>query len=612
MKHKTNAFSSILFRVFTTFFLRVPVLPIIVLFYSFILSPVFAQEETKSKANIQQQSNVQSINSTQATGDKFKILDDEGNVLMGVKDEGTFGSIFLPPSTTAPSGVTSKLYNIDGVLHFQGWPLGGSAGGWADDGSVVHTISLSDKVGIQTSTPLSILSVGGDGDVDAMIYAETTGNMTKAVYGYASSASTNTNYGGYFSADGGNGVGAYGLAQGNGGKGVQGIGGNSTSTVANYGGYFEATGSNGVGAYGGTAGTNGRGVEGYASNTDNGLHYGGYFEARGSNGSGVRAYTAGLNSYGVYGESTGEMGRGVYGWASQTSPAAENFGGYFKSSGGQGIGVYGEAVNNNNVANYGGKFLADGSNTGYGIYAEATGANGFGVYGLASNTANVLNYGGYFVSDGLYGRAIYGEAPSTGYAGYFNGNVLVTGTISKGSGSFKIDHPLDPENKYLYHSFLESPDMMNIYNGNIITDGSGDATVFLPEWFDALNKDFKYQLTVIGDFAQAIIYKEIRNNQFSIKTDKPNIEVSWQVTGIRHDAFANKNRIQVEEEKNIRERGKYLHPEAFGKPRNAGIAYNEIIEQEKVKRKNNNKVQNRNFSEEQLRADAERKHINLK
>ena len=45
------------------------------------------------------------------------------------------------------------------------------------------------------------------------------------------------------------------------------------------------------------------------------------------------------------------------------------------------------------------------------------------------------------------------------------GNLDVTGTISKGGGTFKIDHPLDPTNKYLYHSFVESPDMMNIYNG---------------------------------------------------------------------------------------------------------------------------------------------------
>ena len=121
--------------------------------------------------------------------------------------------------------------------------------------------------------------------------------------------------------------------------------------------------------------------------------------------------------------------------------------------------------------------------------------------------------------------------------------------LQVGRDSFKIDHPLDPANKYLSHSFVESPDMMNIYNGNVVTDGNGDALVPLPEWFETLNRDFRYQLTVIGQFAQAIVANKVANNQFSIKTDKPNVEVSWQVTGIRQDAWANAHRIPVEEEK---------------------------------------------------------------
>ncbi|MBS4032859.1 MAG: hypothetical protein KGZ85_00220 [Ignavibacterium sp.] len=172
------------------------------------------------------------------------------------------------------------------------------------------------------------------------------------------------------------------------------------------------------------------------------------------------------------------------------------------------------------------------------------------------------------------GYAIYGiQGANAQYAGRFSGNVSVTGTLSKGGGSFKIDHPLDPANKYLYHSFVESPDMMNIYNGNVTTDGSGYAVVSLPDWFEALNKDFRYQLTVIGDFAQAIIAQEVQGNQFAIRTDKPNIKVSWQVTGIRKDAFAEKYRIPVEEIKKDDEIGKYIHPDAFGIPESSGIDY---------------------------------------
>jgi hypothetical protein len=148
------------------------------------------------------------------------------------------------------------------------------------------------------------------------------------------------------------------------------------------------------------------------------------------------------------------------------------------------------------------------------------------------------------------------------------GNLSVTGTLSKGGGSFKIDHPLDPENKYLYHSFVESPDMKNIYDGVVTTDGAGNACIDLPDWFQALNRDCRYQLTVIdpGVFALARVTREVANNRFCIATNLPNIKVSWQVTGIRQDPFANANRIPVEQDKPAALRGTYLHPDAWDKP----------------------------------------------
>jgi hypothetical protein len=146
---------------------------------------------------------------------------------------------------------------------------------------------------------------------------------------------------------------------------------------------------------------------------------------------------------------------------------------------------------------------------------------------------------------------------------HVNGNLIVTGSVAKMSGSFRIDHPLDPANKYLYHSFVESPDMMNVYNGNIVTNENGDAEIVLPDYFEALNRDFRYQLTVVGQFAQAIVSAEVENNRFRIKTDKPAVKVSWQVTGIRKDPFAERNRIQTEVEKPENERGTYLYPELY-------------------------------------------------
>jgi len=177
------------------------------------------------------------------------------------------------------------------------------------------------------------------------------------------------------------------------------------------------------------------------------------------------------------------------------------------------------------------------------------------------------------LGDGVAG--VYGYGGSSGnYAGYFIGNVRVTGRLYKGSGSFTIDHPLDPENKYLNHSFVESPDMMNIYNGNVVLDANGEAVVQLPEWFEALNRDFRYQLTAIGAPGPNLyIAEEISNNSFRIAGGEQGMKVSWQVTGIRQDAYANANPIPVEEAKQADERGKYLHPEAFGLPETMSINY---------------------------------------
>jgi hypothetical protein len=143
------------------------------------------------------------------------------------------------------------------------------------------------------------------------------------------------------------------------------------------------------------------------------------------------------------------------------------------------------------------------------------------------------------------------------------GNLNVTGNVSKGGGSFKIDHPLDPENKFLYHSFVESPDMMNIYNGVVELDDNGEATVTMPEWFEALNRDFRYQLTCIGGHAPVFIAGEVEGNTFRIGGGTPGLKVSWQVTGVRHDPYANANRIPVEEMKSEKERGTYLYPSVY-------------------------------------------------
>lgn len=182
------------------------------------------------------------------------------------------------------------------------------------------------------------------------------------------------------------------------------------------------------------------------------------------------------------------------------------------------------------------------------------------------------DFAGVAGKNGGIGPGIYGSAAS-GYAGYFQGDVWITGNLHKGSGSFTIDHPLDPENKYLQHSFVESPDMMNIYNGNVTLDDEGEAVIEMPDYFTTLNKDFRYQLTCIGGFAPVYVAEEIENCHFKIAGGKPNLKISWQITGIRKDPYAESNRIQVVVEKKADERGKYLHPEAYGLSAEHGIGY---------------------------------------
>jgi hypothetical protein len=217
-----------------------------------------------------------------------------------------------------------------------------------------------------------------------------------------------------------------------------------------------------------------------------------------------------------------------------------------------GIGVIGEAETNVGVS---GESVSDAGFAG--LTTGSAGVRGVstqnvGVFGI-SNDTGVLGWGGAL-------------------AGFFIGDVQVTGTLSKGGGGFTIDHPHDPANKYLRHSFVESPEMKNLYDGVVTCDSKGEAVVRLPDWFEALNSDYRYQLTPIGASApELFIASGVKNGRFTIRGGKRRLRVSWQVTGIRRDRWAKANRIIVEEKKTAKERGKYLHPEAHGVSGNRGL-----------------------------------------
>jgi hypothetical protein len=222
-----------------------------------------------------------------------------------------------------------------------------------------------------------------------------------------------------------------------------------------------------------------------------------------------------------------------------------------------------------------GDFDTNNGNTGgRGIFAEGGGgsAGGAGIFALGGGATEggccADGPGGYFEggSNNFSGDGIVALTGGA-LAGSFSGSVDISADLNVGgSKNFKIDHPIDPANKYLVHSAVESSERVNIYSGNVVTDGQSEATVRLPDWFPALNTDFRYQLTVIGVFAQAIVAREIENGAFAIRTSSPNVKVSWQVTGVRQDAYAKAHPLVVEEEKETRLRGFYIHPELYGAP----------------------------------------------
>lgn len=388
------------------------------------------------------------------------------------------------------------------------------------DGTV-GCVAVGDITAVTAGTGLSGGATSGNATLNVAVPLALSG----AVAGGAVISATNT----------GGTDGVRGTATGN-GNGVHGI---ADEGSAAYGVYGES--ANGYGAW--AKSVNGTGLRAVsevgvgllASSKENfGIH--GMTEADLGGFAGVRGTSTGFNSNGVSGEANnGPSAYGVLG------------------SSISGVGVYGNGIQRTGVS---GKSEGLGSQ-GDGVLGTALGANGNGVHGVAHN------------GTGAY--AVYGESTS-GYAGYFTGKVHVTGTLTKGGGSFKIDHPLAPAKKYLSHSFVESPDMKNIYDGIAVLDDDGQAEVELPDWFEALNRDFRYQLTCIGAFSPVYVAAEIHDSRFRIAGGTPGQKISWLVTGIRQDAYANAHRIAVEEDKPAAEAGMYLYPVEQGMPESLSVS----------------------------------------
>jgi hypothetical protein len=502
------------------------------------------------------------------------------------------GSVGVHVDSAGSSGVFVEHAGADGVTVEQ-----------ADDHGLSVIDAGGDGVFVFMANGYGVNAQGSAGGVQGHAYS-TTGEV-HGVFGQTDS-STNGASGvhGYASATGGQTYGVAGGSNSTSGRGVYGQAGASSGT--NFGVYGETASTAGRGVYGIATAASGQtfgvvgkinsstdgagGVYGSATATS-GATYGIYGLNASTSGRGVTGHataTSGTN-YGVLGRSNSTSGRGVYGTADATSGVTYGVYGKTNSVDEDACGVYGEASDDN----------AD-SDTKYGVYGVSQGGWGTGVYGYATFNEELVTRGPVGVrgkTDGLGGIGVYGYSsgeqdvvgvygivdcsahPYNCYAGRFIGDVSSSGSMYLSGGSFLIDHPLDPANKYLYHSFVESPDMMNVYNGNVVLGEDGQAWVDLPDYFEALNRDFRYQLTCIGGFAPVYVAHEIQDNRFLIAGGEPGLKVSWQVTGVRQDPWANANRFPTEKEKPADEQGYYLHPEVYGQPKSMGVEATRDLQQ---------------------------------
>jgi hypothetical protein len=283
---------------------------------------------------------------------------------------------------------------------------------------------------------------------------------------------------------------------------------------------------------------------------------------------------------GVTGSSDSTQGRGVYGVAWETPTIGATYGVFGESYSNNGIGVFGRVPN------------ASGSTVGGDFFSAST--SGRGVRGIAGpQNGTGAAHGGEFESRTINGRGVWGKATATsgvtygvfgstasptGYGVWSQGDLQVVGDSNvSGVKAFRIDHPLDPANKFLLHFSAEGPEPQNIYNGIVTLDDAGRAVVELPHYFASINRDPRYHLTCIGGFAPVYIAEEIDleapASRFTIAGGRAGLRISWEVKAARNDPYTQSRIISPEIEKREWERDRYLHPELHGQPPQRGINY---------------------------------------
>ncbi len=498
-------------------------------------------------------------------GIKASVSSTSGTGLRGVATATTGNTIGVSAQVNSPTGTAALFNNAGGGKILSGQNNGVEK--FAVDGSgnitssgTISTIGLSGTTSSPTGVGLtgdatnttgqntgvlgetaSINGVGVTGTANA------TSGQNAGVFGQSNSIAGWGVYGEANSTSGQS-IGVEGLANSSGqfSSGVLGYQNSPTGLVSGVSGQTNSTtdGATGVSGFEGAASGLVAGVAGTTFSST-------------ANATGVNGFEGATSGqvYGVNGSTNSPNGDGVSG-ANNASSGGIGVNGYTAATSGNAFGVFGSTKSPNGIGVFGESNSTTGG-TGVQGQTESTSGGAAGIF--------VAHGGGGLILNGLSGSGYTQEfSVDASGNGFLAGDLHVTGTLTKGGGSFKIDDPLDPENKYLSHSFVESPDMMNLYNGSVRLDARGEAWVTMPDYFQALNRDFQYVLTSVGSSQPRLyIAREIKGNRFKIAGGRPNGKVSWMVTGIRQDAWANAHRIPVEEEKSEKERGTYLHPDLY-------------------------------------------------
>jgi len=210
--------------------------------------------------------------------------------------------------------------------------------------------------------------------------------------------------------------------------------------------------------------------------------------------------------------------------------------------------------------------------TGAIAFRSSNGATGYGY--MTADTANII-FSTPIKAPGecqFYYGSYIDPGPGTAYDAKFGGNggggiavrgnSVFVGSVSKGGGSFRIDHPLPAkkDTHFLLHSFIEGPTPDLIYRG-VVTLVDGTATINIDEVSDMTEGTFillnkRVQCFTTNESGWDLTKGKVEGNILTItsQNSESTDEISWMVVGERQDEWMRNSDMTDEDGKIIVEK----------------------------------------------------------